>query len=160
MKLVAFVGFLVGGGCALLSWSQNVRGHESVFPDLMSAMAPALLVALAFRILAKVQSWRSASAMRRAGLVLVGAGALPFVAGHMWMIQLRLPGFPPGASFSLALSGFLLMGGLGVWFAFRRPPRFGVENREPQPNKPLQPSSGADKPPRTWEIRWSQPRIR
>jgi hypothetical protein len=126
---------------------------------LMSAMAPPLLVALALRILARLRRWRSASAMRRAGLVLVGAGALPFVAGHMWMIQLRFPGFPPGASFSLALSGFLLMGGLGVWLAFRRPPRFGVDNREPQPNKP-QPSSGADKSPRTWEIRWSQPRIR
>lgn len=54
--------------------------------------------------------------------------------------------------FVFALSGFLLIGSLGLWLGLGWSRRFGPKSGEPQPNKPLQPPSGTGRSSQTWRM--------
>jgi hypothetical protein len=127
MKVMASVGLLIGAACGLLAWSQNVPGRVSVFPDLVSLLAPILFVALTIRIVQIVRGRPDRVALRRAGRVLVGAGSLSFATAQTWMVSWLLPSFPPVVAFLWTLSGFLLVGSVGIWLGRRGSPQIGAK---------------------------------
>src|SRR5262249_20092663 len=110
MKRCGFFGFIVGSFCSALSWAGNTSVHVSVFPDLISFLAPPVLVFLSLQLMATSLGRWSRATTRRAGIILVGTGAVSFAIGHMWMVRLRLPIFGLLTPFLLAFVGFLLMG--------------------------------------------------
>jgi hypothetical protein len=152
MKMMVAAGLLIGAACGLLAWSQNVPGRVSVFPDLVSLLAPALFVTLTIRIFPVVRGRPDRAAMRRAGRVLVGAGSLSFAAAHTWMVSWLLPGFPPVVTFLWAFSGFLLVGSVGIWLGLRGAPQTGAKTPASKPGRAPETTRTTDKGTDSWEM--------
>src|SRR5262245_57852350 len=102
---------IVGSLCAALTCDRYVAGHFSVFPDLVSLIAPPFLVALSLRLLTpRAQRW-SRPVMRRAGWILVVSGAIFFALGHALMVR-AISRFPSDVAFGMGIVGYMVMGGL------------------------------------------------
>ena len=93
MKRCGLFGIIIGSFCSALSWAGNIPGHLSVFPDLISILAPPALVFLLLRLVAPSPGLWSLATTRRAGRFIVGTGAISFAVGHTWMVLLRVPTF-------------------------------------------------------------------
>ena len=118
MTRCGLFGIIVASVCCALSWAGN-SGPVAVFPDLLSLLAPPVLVFFSLQFVASSPGAMSRATTAQAGRIILGVGAISFGIGHAWMVRLRLPLFGLFTPFFLALVGFLILGWLGVWCASR-----------------------------------------
>ena len=124
MRTWMLYGIWLGGLSSALSWFANlwasVPGRVSVFPDLITFIALAVLVFLVLRLFANRHQGLTRATLRRAGMVIVGVGAILFAVSFAVLGIVRFS--QPSASllltgFVMAFVSFLLVGWLSVWVA-------------------------------------------